>query len=91
MHRLILPLGMFCAASLPAQSHIITHTYTVGGEGGWDYVVPDPPNHRLFIARSNRLMVVDMNDGHLIGEVMGRTASTSSLPSSVPLRTHPQN
>jgi len=24
---------MFCAASLPAQSHIITHTYTVGGEG----------------------------------------------------------
>jgi len=21
----------------------ITHTYTLDGEGGWDYVVPDPP------------------------------------------------
>jgi YVTN family beta-propeller protein len=54
-----------------AQAYTITHTYTLGGEGGWDYVVPDPPNHRLFIARSNRLMVVDMNDGHPIGEVRG--------------------
>ena len=71
MRRLILPLVILGSASLPAQSHIITHNYTVGGEGGWDYVVPDPPNHRLFIGRSNRLMVVDMNNGHLIGEVMG--------------------
>ena len=28
----------------------ITHTYPLGGDGGWDYIVPDPPNHRLFIA-----------------------------------------
>jgi DNA-binding beta-propeller fold protein YncE len=59
------------AQSVHAQSYEITHTYTLGGAGGWDYVVPDPPHHRLFIGRSNRLMVVDMNDGHLIGEVPG--------------------
>ena len=29
----------------------VTHTYTLGGDGGWDYVVPDPPNHRVFIGR----------------------------------------
>jgi DNA-binding beta-propeller fold protein YncE len=59
---------------LVAQSpsgYRITHTYTLGGDGSWDYVVPDPPNHRLFIARQNRVMVVDENDGRLIGEVTG--------------------
>ena len=71
MHRLILLLSLFAAPALAAQSYTITHTYTVGGDGGWDYVVPDAPNHRLFIGRSNRVMVVDMNDGHLIGEING--------------------
>ena len=71
MHRSILLLSLFAAPALSAQSYTITHTYTVGGDGGWDYVVPDAPNHRLFIGRSNRVMVVDMNDGHLIGEITG--------------------
>src|SRR5438067_7537225 len=54
-----------------SSSYRITHTYTLGGDGGWDYIVPDPPNHRLFIARQNRVMVVDENDGALLGEVSG--------------------
>ncbi len=49
----------------------ITRTFTPGGEGSWDYVTPDPANHRLFIGRQNRVMVVDANDGHLLGEVTG--------------------
>jgi hypothetical protein len=59
--------------SLLAQSpssYRVTHTYTLGGDGSWDYIVPDPPNHRLFIARQNRVMVVD-EDGTLLGEVTG--------------------
>lgn len=49
----------------------ITHTYALGGNGSWDYVVPDPPNHRVFIARQNRVMVVDEDSGKLLGEVTG--------------------
>jgi len=49
----------------------VTHTYTLGGDGSWDYVIPDPPNHRLFIARQNRVMVVDEDKGTLLGEVTG--------------------
>src|SRR5436853_6231296 len=59
---------------LPAQSqpsYNITHSYTLGGDGRWDYVVPDPPNHRLFIARQNRIMVVDEDNGRLLGEIAG--------------------
>ncbi len=65
---------LLTAALLPGQSqspYRITHTYTLGGDGSWDYVVPDPPNHRLFIARQTRVMVVDEDTGTLLGEVTG--------------------
>jgi DNA-binding beta-propeller fold protein YncE len=57
-------------AVLNAQ-YRITHTYAVGGDGSWDYVVPDARHHRLFIGRQNRVMVVDETDGKLLGEVTG--------------------
>jgi DNA-binding beta-propeller fold protein YncE len=57
-------------AQSSSQYHI-THTYTLGGDGGWDYIVPDPPSHRLFVGRENRVMVVDEDKGTLLGEVTG--------------------
>src|ERR1700729_3610014 len=54
-----------------SSSYRVTHTYSLGGDGSWDYIVPDPPNHRLFIARQNRVMVVDEDSGTLLGEVTG--------------------
>jgi len=54
-----------------STSYHVTHTYPVGGDGSWDYVVPDAPNHRLFIARQTRVMVVDEDNGKLLGEVSG--------------------
>ncbi len=61
------------AALLLAQTgdYRITHHYALGGEGGWDYVVPDAEAHRLYIARENRVMVVDEDSGKLLGEVTG--------------------
>src|SRR5437879_655499 len=52
-----------------SNQYRVTHTYTLGGDGRWDYVTPDPANHRVFIARQNRFMVVDENDGKVLGEV----------------------
>ncbi|HVW09874.1 MAG TPA: hypothetical protein VHC90_14895, partial [Bryobacteraceae bacterium] len=66
--------ALIAAPILLAQSptqYRITHTYPLGGEGSWDYVVPDPSNHRVFIGRQDRVMVVDENTGKLIGEVTG--------------------
>ena len=62
---------LLLAALAQQPGYRITHRYSVGGEGFWDYVVPDPPNHRLFIARQNRVMVVDEDNGTLLGEVTG--------------------
>jgi DNA-binding beta-propeller fold protein YncE len=52
-------------------SYHITHSYNLGGDGSWDYVVPDPPNHRVFVARQTRVMVIDGDKGTLLGEVTG--------------------
>jgi len=72
--RIRLAILLAVATPLLAQSsspYRVTQTYTLGGEGRWDYVVPDPPHHRLFIARQNRVMVVDEDSGKLLGEVTG--------------------
>jgi DNA-binding beta-propeller fold protein YncE len=74
MRNIAFILTLAAATSLLAQSsssYKVTHTYTLGGDGSWDYIVPDPPHHRLFIARQNRVMVVDEDKGTLLGEVTG--------------------
>jgi hypothetical protein len=69
MRRLISAVAVAVLPAAASGQYKITHTYTVGGDGSWDYVIPDTTNHRLFIGRQNRVMVVDENDGKLIGEV----------------------
>jgi len=68
---LILGLAFSIALAVQTSQYKITQTFNLGGEGRWDYVVPDPPQHRLFIARQNRVMVVDENSGKLLGEITG--------------------
>ena len=68
VRSLLLPF--FLAPALGAQ-YSITHTYPVGGDGSWDYVVPDVAHHRLFIGRQDRVLVVDEQTGKLLGAVTG--------------------
>jgi DNA-binding beta-propeller fold protein YncE len=70
MKRILLALALMSPVAVNAQ-YRITQRYPVGGEGSWDYVVPDTAHHRLFIGRQDRVMVVDENDGRLLGEVKG--------------------
>ena len=67
----IFAIGATALFAQNSTSFRITHTYSLGGDGNWDYIVPDPPSHRLYIARQNRVMVVDEDKGTLIGEVSG--------------------
>lgn len=54
-----------------ASTYHVTHKSLLGGTGSWDYVIPDPASHRLFIAREDHLMVVDEDTGKLVGTVAG--------------------
>ena len=74
MNRIARLLILCVALSLFAQSPVgyhVTRTYALGGDGGWDYIVPEPAQHRVFIGRANRVMVVDADNGKLLGEVTG--------------------
>lgn len=62
---------LLAAAPLAAQSYHVTHSYTLGGDGGWDYVALDTAGHRLFITRGDRVMVVDQATGKLLAEIPG--------------------
>lgn len=77
MPRLSLLLGAtLLLAAVPsapvgAQNYRVTHAYTLGGDGGWDYLALDTAGHRLFIARQDRVMVVDPATGKLLAEIPG--------------------
>jgi hypothetical protein len=74
MRRIAVFLVAGVTQLLAAQAsgpYSITRTYSLGGTGSWDYLVPDPAHHQVFIGRQDRVMVVDETNGKLIGEVTG--------------------
>src|SRR5579863_8102715 len=80
IRRLILPFAaallLAVLAQIPAQAadqqpyHVIAR-WQIGGDGGWDYVTIDGPANRLYIARANRVEVVDTTTGKKVGEIGG--------------------
>ena len=61
---------IFSVGALNFQAQAETR-FHLGGDGGWDYLTVDPVARRLYIARANRIMVVDVDTGQAIGEVSG--------------------
>jgi DNA-binding beta-propeller fold protein YncE len=43
--------------------------FTIGGDGGWDYLTYDAEGKRLFISRATRVQVVDPEKGTVIAEI----------------------
>lgn len=61
---------------LAAQSPwAVEKTFHIGGEGGWDYVTVDAPNHRLFVTRSTHTMAIDTKTGNVLGDISGQVRS----------------
>ncbi len=58
-------------AASAADAYKVEHTWKIGGEGGWDYLTMDSPNHMLYIARGNRVQIVDVQSGKLVKEITG--------------------
>lgn len=54
-----------------ASSYHVARRVTLGGAGSWDYVAIDTAGNRLFIAREDRMMVVDPHTGRIMGEIRG--------------------
>ena len=74
---ILIALGMACIASLPVlaatptapREFHVQGEWNLGGLGGWGSLALDASAHRLYIPRTNRVMVVDTATGKLLGEV----------------------
>jgi DNA-binding beta-propeller fold protein YncE len=70
-----LPALLFLVPALAAppegssSGYKVVNKFQIGGEGGWDYLTLDPEARRLYIARSNRVTVLDVETGKVVGEV----------------------
>jgi YVTN family beta-propeller protein len=71
---ILLAVGLLPSASALAQKPFqVEKTWTVGGEGGWDYLTVDTANHRVFLSHMTTVEVVDTNTGKLLGTIKGFT------------------
>lgn len=64
-------IATLAAGPAHGPGYHVVKSYTLGGDGGWDYLALDTVGHRLFISRQNRVMVVDPETGRPIGEIPG--------------------
>jgi DNA-binding beta-propeller fold protein YncE len=49
--------------------YAIARRYQLGGDGDWDYLTFDTAAHRLFIARESHVLVVNPDNGTIIGDI----------------------
>ena len=66
----LLSLALGLSLVVRAAEPGVLRTFKVGGEGRWDYVSLDPAGGRLYVPRSTRVMVLDL-EGRVKGEVPG--------------------
>jgi DNA-binding beta-propeller fold protein YncE len=65
---LIILFLLLLAAPLHADDKIV-HRLKIGGEGGWDYVTVDSGNRRLYQSHGDRVVVIDIDDHKVVGEI----------------------
>ena len=53
----------------PTARYDKVHTIKVGGEGGWDFLEVDAANRKLYVARSTRVVVIDLDTEKVVGEI----------------------
>ncbi len=61
--------GLSSRAQAPGSPYKILKKYELGGEGTWDYLTIDPEARRLYITRSSHVMVMDLDNGKVVGDL----------------------
>jgi len=68
---------LFAAAMLPilysagfAQSgYHLLDKIQVGGDGGWDILIANPANHRLYVSHGSHVVVIDTSTDKVVGDI----------------------
>ncbi|MGH9423866.1 MAG: YncE family protein, partial [Thermoanaerobaculia bacterium] len=74
MVRSSLVVAAFAAAALTVSPQLHAQTfkvakYSIGGEGGTDYLTAEPGTGRVFVSRGTHVMVIDGLTGKVLGDI----------------------
>ena len=78
LNRLIRVVSLMAVATLavaPVMAfaadgpYSVVNKWTIGGTGGWDYLLADPSMHVLYLSHGPRVEVVDTNTGKAVGAI----------------------
>jgi len=53
----------------PDAKYSVSERWTLGGAGGWDLLTIDAAAKRIYLSRSDRVIVIDSGSGKLVGEI----------------------
>jgi DNA-binding beta-propeller fold protein YncE len=59
------------STAVAQKPYAVLDHWTVGGEGGWDYLTNDPAAHRLYLTHGPRVEVLDTESGKVVGSITG--------------------
>jgi YVTN family beta-propeller protein len=59
------------SATLAQKPYSLLTKWTIGGDGGWDYLTSDPKAHRLYVTHGPRVEVLDTDSGKVVGSITG--------------------
>lgn len=65
----LLALQSFAVSAQSKSGYHVVNKFTLGGDGGWDYLYVDSQARRVYISRSTHVMVVDADSGQIIGDI----------------------
>jgi DNA-binding beta-propeller fold protein YncE len=62
-------LALSAAPRAADPGYHVVKEISIGGEGGWDYVIGDSATHRLYVSHATKIVVADMETGKVVGEI----------------------
>jgi YVTN family beta-propeller protein len=76
LQTLILTASMAGALLAPTAAsaqkpYSVLNKWTIGGEGGWDYLTSDAKAHRLYVTHGSKVEVLDSDSGKVVGSIAG--------------------
>ncbi len=67
--RTLLALAVMTASAFAAEGFHVIGKVQIGGTGGWDYVMADSANHRLYVSHGTSVAVVDTRTDKVLGTI----------------------
>ena len=72
MIKTLVCIALAASATFAAEGYKVLDKIKIGGPNGWDYVVADSANHRLYVSHGASVEVVDLSNNKVIGSIGGQ-------------------